>query len=142
MNGEVGIREEGLWALPIENSNVVRHLTLVSLLLRLCQMILAHLDEIEYSMGPYQPAPDLSLNIMKEAVKDNPEMLDAVVRFLKFLSKPDNVSLICVENGGVLGAVKNSYVIHNLLMALSEINFRLVQKLVGHLDSRMNTLIN
>ncbi|MGI6735033.1 MAG: ABC transporter substrate-binding protein [Bacilli bacterium] len=109
LNGEVGIREEGLWALPIENSNVVRTFDFGVFVAPLVSNdTSAYLDEIEYSMGPYQPAPDLSLNIMKEAVKDNPEMLDAAVRFLKFLSKPDNVSLICVENGGVLGAVKNT----------------------------------
>lgn len=45
---------------------------------------------------------------MKAAVKDNPKMLDAALRFLKYLSKPQNVSLICVENGGVLGAVKGT----------------------------------
>lgn len=66
------------------------------------------LKELEYSNGPYQPAPDLSLNIMKEAVKNDPQLLDAAVRFLKFLSKPENVSLICIENGGVLGAVKGT----------------------------------
>ena len=67
-----------------------------------------YVNEVEYSNGPYQPGPDLSLNIMKSAVKDNPAMLDAAVRFLKFLTKPENVSLICIENAGVLGAVKNT----------------------------------
>lgn len=109
LNGQVGIREEGLWALPVENSNVVRDFDFGVFVAPLVSTDSSPLlEEIEYSYGPYQPNPDLSLNIMKEAVKDDPEMLDAAIRFLKFLSKPENVSLISIENGGVLGAVKNT----------------------------------
>ncbi|MDY2888627.1 MAG: extracellular solute-binding protein [Candidatus Caccosoma sp.] len=108
-NGDVGIREEGLWAIPTENSNTVREFDYGVFVAPLVSNDSSSLlGEVEYSTGPYQPSPDLSLNIMKAAVKDNPKMLDAALRFLKDLSKPQNVSLICVENGGVLGAVKGT----------------------------------
>lgn len=109
LNGEVGIREEGLWAIPTENSNVVRAFDYGVFVAPLVSTDSSpYVNEVKYSNGPYQPGPDLSLNIMKSAVKDNPAMLDAAVRFLKFLTKPENVSLICIENAGVLGAVKNT----------------------------------
>lgn len=109
LNGEVGIREEGLWAIPSENSNVVRAFDYGVFVAPLVSTDSSpYVKEVEYSNGPYQPAPDLSLNIMKAAVEDDPEMLDAAIRFLKFLTKPENVSLICIENAGVLGAVKNT----------------------------------
>lgn len=109
LNGAVGIREEGLWALPVENSNVVRDFDYgVFVAPLVADDTSPYLNPIEYSYGPHEPRPDLSVNIMKEAVKNNPTMLDAALRFLKFISKPENVSLITVENGGVLGAVKNT----------------------------------
>ncbi len=109
LNGTVGIREEGLWALPAENSNVVRNYDFGVFVAPLVSRdTSAFMREIEYSDGPFRPGPDLSLNIMRAAVENDPEMLDAAVRFLKFMTKPENVSLICVENGGVLGAVKNT----------------------------------
>ncbi|MCI5838321.1 MAG: extracellular solute-binding protein [Christensenellaceae bacterium] len=109
LNGEVGIREEGLWAIPSENSNVVRAFDYgVFVAPPVSTDSSSYVNEVEYSDGPYQPGPDLSLNIMKAAVEDDPEMLDAAVRFLKFLTKPENVSLICIENAGVLGAVKGT----------------------------------
>ncbi len=109
LNGDVGIREEGLWAIPSENSNVVRAFDYGVFVAPLVSKDTSqYVAEIEYSNGPYQPAPDLSLNIMKAAVDGKPEVLDAAVRFLKFLSQPENVSLICIENAGVLGAVKNT----------------------------------
>ncbi len=109
LNGEVGIREEGLWAIPVENSNVVREFDFGVFVAPLASSDTSpYLNDIKYSWGPYHPRSDLSLNIMKAAVDKNPEMLDAALRFLKFLTKPENVSLICVENGGVLGAVKET----------------------------------
>lgn len=75
---------------------------------------LGYLDDIEYTeSGVYQPAGDLILNIMKSGVtkKDGSidvGMLRAAVEFLRFLTTPENVSMIVEENGAVLGAVKNT----------------------------------
>ncbi len=109
LNGTVGIREEGLWAIPDENSNVVRNFEYgVFVAPPVSTDSSPYVNEVEYSDGPYQPGPDLSLNIMKAAVEGKPEVLDAAVRFLKYLTRPENVSLICIENAGVLGAVKGT----------------------------------
>ena len=109
LNGTVGIREEGLWAIPSENSNVVRNFDYGVFVAPLVSTDTSqYVDEVTFSNGPYNPEPDLVVNIMKAAVEDDPEMLDAALRFLQYLSQPENISLICIENGGVLGAVKNT----------------------------------
>lgn len=109
LNGTVGIREEGLWALPNENSNVVRDFDYGVFVAPLVSSDTSeYLKETEFSDGPFEPGADLSLNIMKAAVEGKPEVLNAALRFLKYLTKPENISLICVENGGVLGAVKGT----------------------------------
>jgi hypothetical protein len=55
--------------------------------------------------GPYQPAPDLQLNIMKAAVENDPDMLEAAVKFLKFMTTPENNSAMILEMGSDIGAV-------------------------------------
>ena len=107
--GTVGIREEGLWALPNEQANALRNFDYGVFTAPLVSTDTSALvEEVQYSHGPYHPQPDLSLNIMKAAIKGKPKVLEAAIKFLKFLSRPENVSLICVEKGGVLGAVKGT----------------------------------
>lgn len=139
LEGKVGIREEGLWAIPEENSNKQRQFDYGVFVAPLVSTDSSpYVNEVEYSNGPYQPAPDLSLNIMKAAVKDDPEMLDAAVRFLKFLTRPENVSMICIENAGVLGAVKNTG--HsNLIDEFISQKFPIMPTLPGLPDSPTNT---
>ncbi len=109
LNGTVGIREEGLWAIPSENSNVVRNFDYGVFVAPLVSTDTSpYVKDVEFSNGPYNPSPDLAVNIMKAAVEGKPEVLDAALRFLKYLSKPENVSLVCIENSGVLGAVKGT----------------------------------
>lgn len=68
-----------------------------------------YLPEIEYTeSGPYQPGVDFSLNIMKPAVEGKPEVLDAAVKFLQFLSQPEYMSLYAEEWGASLPATKGS----------------------------------
>lgn len=45
---------------------------------------------------------------MKPAVKDDPALEAAAVKFLKFLTVPENISMIVEEQGSSLGAVKGS----------------------------------
>ncbi len=128
LDGNVGIREEGIWAIPVEASTAkdfdygvfvapyvtkdssysVKKITSSLTEGETVSATLDYLDDISYSVGPYEPTPDLVVNIMKAAVKDKPEVLDAALRFLKYLTKPDNVSMICIENAGVVGAVKGT----------------------------------
>lgn len=128
LDGNVGIREEGIWAIPVEDSTAknfdygvfvapyvtkdskysLKEITADLKEGETVSASLDYLDDIVYSSGPYEPSPDLVVNIMKAAVKDKPEVLDAAVRFLKYLTKPDNVSMICIESAGVVGAVKGT----------------------------------
>ncbi len=67
------------------------------------------IDNLEFTeSGPYRPGCNVMFNIMKPAVRNKPELLDAAVKFLKFLSKPENVTMMVEENGTGLGAVKGS----------------------------------
>lgn len=69
----------------------------------------SYLPEIQYTeKGPYQPGIDFSLNIMKPAVEGKPEVLDAAVKFLQFLSQPEYMSLYAEEWGASLPATKGS----------------------------------
>lgn len=110
--GKIGMREEGMWALQSENSNKVRVFDYgVFAAPPISKDTTEYASEIKYTeKGPYQPDPDLQLNIMKDAVKDNPAMLDAAVKFLKFLTTPENISQLVLEHGADIGAVKGAEV--------------------------------
>jgi raffinose/stachyose/melibiose transport system substrate-binding protein len=53
----------------------------------------------------YQPDPSLYLNLMYNGIYDNKTVLANAVKFLKFLSTPENVSRLAVDHQGVLGGV-------------------------------------
>ena len=108
LDGKVGLREEGIWALPVENSTPKSFDFGVFVAPLVSTDTTKYASEIQFSDGPYEPEPDLVVNIMKQAVDGKPEVLDAAIRFLKFLTQPENVSMICIENAGVLGAVKDT----------------------------------
>jgi raffinose/stachyose/melibiose transport system substrate-binding protein len=48
------------------------------------------------------------LNIFKPTVEGDPELLAAAVDFLQFLTTPENVSLMVLEHGASIGAVKGA----------------------------------
>ena len=108
LDGNVGMREEGIWAIPVENSTHKEFDFGVFVAPLISTDTTPYVNEIQFSNGPHEPEPDLVVNIMKSGVQGKPEVLDAAIRFLKFLTQPDNVSMICLENAGVLGAVKNT----------------------------------
>ena len=110
--GEVGIKEDGLWNLSTEAGNMERTCDYgVFAVPPLSSDTTEYAAEASYTeAGPYQPDPDLQLNIMKDAVKDDPALLDAAVKFLKFLTTPENISALVLEQGSDIGAVKGSEV--------------------------------
>lgn len=108
LDGNVGMREEGIWAIPVEDSTAKDFDYGVFVSPYVSDDSFGYLDKVSYSDGPYEPTPDLVVNVMKSAVENDPAMLDAAIRFLKYLTRPENVSMICIENAGVLGAVKNT----------------------------------
>ena len=108
--GKVAVREEGMWALQAENNNKERKFEFgafpVPIVTKETSEYVADIKFTE--KGPYQPLPDFVLNIMKPAVKDKKDVRDAAVAFLKFLTKPENISMMILEQGASLGAVKGT----------------------------------
>ncbi|GGD90360.1 ABC transporter substrate-binding protein [Paenibacillus nasutitermitis] len=108
--GKVAMREEGLWALQAENGNKQRSFDFgVVPAPPVTKATSEFVADVEYTeKGPFQPDPDLSLNILKPIVDKNPDMKEAAVAFLKYLSVPENISMMVLEQGAALGAVKGS----------------------------------
>lgn len=108
--GKVGMREDGTWILQSENSNKERKCEYgVFAVPPLQSDTTEFAADAEYTeSGPYQPDLDLQLNIMKPAVEGKPEVLEAAVKFLKFLTTPENVSAMVLEQGADIGAVKDA----------------------------------
>ncbi len=108
--GKVGFREDGMWILQSENSNKTRSFDFgVFPAPPISKDTTEYAADVKYTeKGPYQPDPDLQLNIMKDAVEGKPEVLDAAVKFLKFLTTPENNSAMILEQGSDIGAVIGS----------------------------------
>ena len=109
-NGQVALYEEGLWALSAQYNNTARDFEFGVFPAPLVDKnTTPYSVDIEYTEnGPYQPEGDLILNIMKPAVEGKPELEAAAVKFLKYLTTPENISMIAEEMGSVLGSVKGS----------------------------------
>jgi raffinose/stachyose/melibiose transport system substrate-binding protein len=110
--GKVGFREDGMWILQSENSNKSRSFDYgVFPAPPISSDTTPYAGEVSYTeKGPYQPDPDLQLNIMKDAVEGKPEVLDAAIKFLKFLTTPENNSAMILEQGSDIGAIKGAEV--------------------------------
>lgn len=108
--GSVAMMEEGLWAIGSQYNNTARDFDFgVFPATLVCKDTSPYGMEVQYTeKGPDKPEGDLILNIMKPAVEGKPELEAAAVKFLKFLTTPDNISMIAEEQGGCLGAVKGS----------------------------------
>lgn len=106
-DGTVGIREDGTWAIPSENSNTERDFE--ASMIPACPVgpdTYDWLVEPEFTQGPDKPAVDFVVNIMEPAVKDDPALLDAAVKFLQFFTAPENQKAFLDENGASLSAIK------------------------------------
>lgn len=109
--GGVGMLEDGTWSINKENNNVDREFEYGMMAPPLLDTSTSEyaLPEIEYVTGEeLEYKVNYSLNIMKPAVEGKPELLEAAVKFLKFLSTTDCLSMIIEENGSYIGATKDS----------------------------------
>lgn len=108
--GKVGIIEDGTWRLPTENSNTQRNFEFGLFPAPVITSETSqYVAEIEYTeVGPYRPAPSVFFSILKPAVElAGDGAFDAAVEFLKFITAPDNLSMMVLEKkGAYLGAVK------------------------------------
>jgi maltose-binding protein MalE len=109
--GNVAIREDGTWGMLKENNNVDRKFDygVTAPMLLDKQTSQYALDTIERVSGnDIEYKVTYSLNIMKAAVEGKPEVLDAAVKFLKFLTSKDCLSAIAEETGSYIAANKQS----------------------------------
>ncbi|QGQ94097.1 extracellular solute-binding protein [Paenibacillus psychroresistens] len=106
-DGKVAMKEDGTWSIAPENANTDRKFEF-SLFppLTLTEKESKFVAPVEFTEeGPYQPAPAVALNILKKSVEDHGTE-QVAVRFLQFITVPDNLSLIVDEDQTALGAVK------------------------------------
>lgn len=105
--GKVAMFEDGTWLLNTEESNKERGFEFGML-----PPIPLSVEESPYvsapkytDSGPYQPEPSVTLNILRPSVERHGTE-EAAVRFLQFLTAPENISLLIQEDQTSIGAVE------------------------------------
>ncbi|BBH22038.1 hypothetical protein Back11_33830 [Paenibacillus baekrokdamisoli] len=105
--GRVAMFEDGTWTLATESANEERTFEFgLFPPLPLAAGESKYVSVPKYTeKGPYQPEPVVSLNIIKPSVEKHGTE-EAAVRFLQFLTAPENLSLLIEEDQTSIGAVK------------------------------------
>lgn len=109
--GKVAMMEDGLWRLPNENANTQRKFDFGLFPAPVADSAtFSEAADIEMSKGPYQPPISHSFNIVKPTVESKGEgYQDATVKFLQWITKPENMSQCILEQHGTsIGAVKGT----------------------------------
>ncbi|MBQ8658596.1 MAG: extracellular solute-binding protein [Clostridia bacterium] len=112
--GSLAMWDNGIWNVPMENSNVNREFEYGIFLTPLADSTTDGLEdyavETEYykNFDEVECPVSVALNVMKPAVKNDPEKLEKAIDFLMYLTTVDNISDIANEKGGTKGAVKGS----------------------------------
>lgn len=105
--GRVGMIQNGLWQLTNELNNLAVHSQwdfgmFVPPLVDKATSEFA--SEITYVTGPYEPAANVYLNMMKDGIKGNKTVLKNTILYLMYLTSVDCQDLIIQEHGACLGA--------------------------------------
>lgn len=108
--GKAGMLEDGLWRNATELADTDRNFEFgVVPNPIISNDTSSFVPDIEFTdSGPYQPDPVIMLNLCKPAIEAHggQGVQDAAVAFLKYLSVPENLSMIIVEGGSDIGAVR------------------------------------
>lgn len=112
-SGKLAVWDNGLWNIPMENSNTARKFNydifLTPLADNTCSGIGEYAVATEYvSFEEAQCPVSVAFNVMAHGVKNNPKKLAAAIDFLMYITAKDNISMIAEEKGGTKGAVKGS----------------------------------
>lgn len=110
--GKVAMKSQGLWYYLNENSNTLRKdfdfgLFAMPTLQSDSTVNAADLESRTLSEG-FRSDALISLNIMKPAVENDPELLERAIDFLMYITTPTAVETMCSENGAGLPAVKGA----------------------------------
>lgn len=111
IGGSVAIREQGLWAYNTEASTAhngnYKWDVMPTPLVDTDSSNFVRKAEFTES-GVSNPLPDLQVNIMEPAVRGKPEVLDAAVKFLKFLTTKENNEYMVGAKDSGLPSVKGA----------------------------------
>jgi hypothetical protein len=109
--GKAGIKWDGVWIFPSEASNTKRQFDYEVILIPLVDHNTSRfVKDLEYTQsGPYRPNGD-GFNIMKPAVDNHPEILEAAVAWMKFICVPENISEFLLEDGTGASGIKGAAV--------------------------------
>lgn len=110
-NGKVAMWDNGLWNIPMENSNTGRKFEY-----GIFTPPLADSTTSDYcaDLETYDSFDDIThpvsvaFNVMKGGVKDSQEKLDLAIDILMYITAQENNSAMAVEKGGTMGAVKGT----------------------------------
>ncbi|MDD4107098.1 MAG: extracellular solute-binding protein [Prolixibacteraceae bacterium] len=111
--GKVAMIEDGLWRLPAENANTEREFEYGMFPVPVATTATtSKAADVEYKKGAYNPPVHESYQIVKKTVESKGEgAIEVCIRFLHWLTSPDNVNLLIEEGkGGFIGAVKGTMV--------------------------------
>lgn len=115
--GRLAMVEQGLWNIPMENSNTSRNFDYGIFTTPVAgkDTFPDYANELQYynSFDEVRNPVSIALNVMKPGVSDAEgnivkEKVDLAVDILMFLTTLDNCSAIAEEKGGTIGAVKGS----------------------------------
>lgn len=115
IKGELAMIEDGLWRLPQELSDTERKFDFGMFPPPIVtEKTTEFASQVEYTeQGPYQPAPQHMFNILEPSIQAHggEGVREAAIEFLKFLTTPENISMIILEKkGSALGAVKGTMI--------------------------------
>jgi ABC-type glycerol-3-phosphate transport system substrate-binding protein len=112
--GELAMWDNGIWQIPMEESNVARKFDYGVFLTPIADDTTDGLEEYCAETEYYDDFDDVvcpvsvAFNVMKPAVKNNPKKLEQAIDFLMYLTAKENVSAMAREKGGTKGAIKGS----------------------------------
>lgn len=111
LKGKVAMMEDGLWRLPVENSNTNRKFEFGLFPVPIAtSKTSSYAADVEYGKGPYNPPICESYQLVKQTVDAKGEGAKEVcIRFIQWLTVPENLDTIVIEgNGAYIGAVKGT----------------------------------
>jgi len=105
--GKVAMFEDGTWLLNVEHGNPERNFEFGMFPpIPLSEEQSPYVSAPSYTKsGPYEPEPSVTLNILRPSVERRGTE-EASVRFLQFLTVPENLSLLIQEDQTSIGAVE------------------------------------
>jgi len=112
--GRVAMLEDGLWRLPNELANTNRTFEFgmfpPPIITKETTPLVGDISFTE--QGPYQPSPVSFFSVLSSSVEAHGAgVKEAAIEYVKFMSAPENLSLIVLEKkGAVLGAVRGTAV--------------------------------